>query len=50
MVMAEAGNPETIWIGQVVAPIEIRMMVTVRYNFMSVMTAEPLWHKEELHK
>lgn len=36
MVMGEAGNPEAIWTVQVVAPTEIHMMVTVRYDSMSV--------------
>lgn len=44
--MVEAGNPEATWIVQVVvvaaaaAPTEIHMMVTVRYNSMSVMTTD----------
>lgn len=34
MATAESGNPEAIWTVQVVAPIEILMMVTVRYDFV----------------
>ena len=40
MVMGEAGNPEAIWTVQVVAPTEIHMMVTVRYDSMSIMTTD----------
>lgn len=38
--MGEAGNPEAIWNVQAVAPTEIHMMVTVRYDSMSVMTTD----------
>lgn len=38
--MGEAGNPEAIWTVQVVAPTEIHMMVTVRYDSMSIMTTD----------
>lgn len=40
MVMGEAGNPEVIWTVQVVAPTEIHMMVTVRYDSISVTTKD----------
>lgn len=40
MVMGEAGNPEPIWTVQVEAPTEIHMMVTVRYDSISVMTTD----------
>lgn len=38
MVMEEAGNQEATWNVPVVGPTETRMMVTVRYTSMSVMT------------
>lgn len=40
MAMVEAGSPEAIWTVQVVAPIEIHMMVTVRYDFISVVAKD----------
>lgn len=40
MAMVEVGSPETTWTVQVVDHIETRMMVTVRYVFISVVAKE----------
>lgn len=40
MVMGEAGNREAIWTVQVGAPTEIHMMVTVRYDSLSVKSTD----------
>jgi len=50
--MVEAGNPEAMWTVQAVDPIEIHMMVTVRYDCIRVLMSDNHCgtKKEELHE